>query len=197
MFELIFGVVWTTFSSFFIYGFYFLADEVEVNGEIVSQTEFSQMLFPKIFMGLFLLIGIFMIIDGLRKIIKAISIHTNGVEKIATIKNIPSPTLFINDVPYCNAVVLIEDEMGNEVEVVSNNTFRQGEFNIGDCVVAKYYNGMVSLVGPAEGYETLNTIQSEINYNYQNDQFYHNNQQNDYVTINGKKHDMKNEFEFE
>lgn len=197
MFELIFGITWTMFSSFFIYGFYNLAEEVEVNGVVVSQAEFRQMLGPKIFMGIFLLVGIGMIISGLWKILKSISIHTNGIETIACIKEIPDATLYINDVPHYNAIVSLKDEMGNEVESISTNTFKRGEFKVGDHAKVKYYKGSVILIENMNDCELPYEFQNGIEHDHENPPLYHDYREKDsYVTINGEKHKIDNEFKF-
>ena len=53
MFELIFGIIWTIITAFITFAFYGTTGDVTVNGSLVSHEEFSAMLWPKLFFGMF------------------------------------------------------------------------------------------------------------------------------------------------
>lgn len=70
MIEIIFGVLWTMITAVCTFGFYGTNSDVFVNGIQVSHEEFVEMLWPKVFIGIFWTIGITFIIIGIVNIIK-------------------------------------------------------------------------------------------------------------------------------
>ncbi len=65
MVEIIFGVLWLLITATCTWGFYGTAGDVEVNGILVSHEEFVTMLWPKLFIGIFWVIGIAFIVTGI------------------------------------------------------------------------------------------------------------------------------------
>lgn len=63
--SIVFGVIWLSITAFMTYAFYGTSGNVSVNGEIVTTEEFSSMLFPKIFIGIFWIIGISIMLVGI------------------------------------------------------------------------------------------------------------------------------------
>ena len=70
MFKLVFGAIWLSFISVFTKVMYSDTGTVTVNGEIVSHEEFHAMLWPKMFIGIFWLVGIIFFVSGLLEILK-------------------------------------------------------------------------------------------------------------------------------
>jgi hypothetical protein len=83
--ELIFGAIWTSFTALCTWMFYgFDGGTIYVNGEAVSHEEFATMLAPKLFMGIFWIVGITFIVVGVVKSIKKIlklSYENNKLEE--------------------------------------------------------------------------------------------------------------------
>ena len=71
MFVFIFPTFWLSLTAFMTYMFYFVAPEVTVNGVLMSQAEFSALLWPKVLFGVFWLIGIISLISSINFIIHA------------------------------------------------------------------------------------------------------------------------------
>ena len=63
---LLFPVFWLSITAVVTYFFYFVPSEVYVNGVPMQHAEFVTLLWPKIFLGIFWLIGIIMLIRGLQ-----------------------------------------------------------------------------------------------------------------------------------
>lgn len=61
----IFGIIWLSITAFMTYAFYGTQGNIVVNGELVTTEEFSSMLFPKIFFGIFWIIGISTMLGGI------------------------------------------------------------------------------------------------------------------------------------
>ena len=114
MFYLIFGVLWTVISLFTIIPFYNpnSATEIEVNGVIVSQEEFSQMLLPKLLFGFVLLIGIVVFLAGLYIVIRDLRTSRHGKKTIAVLVNVEPNGQIINDQKALDAVMLVLEENG-------------------------------------------------------------------------------------
>lgn len=62
--KIIFGFFWTAFVFIVAYSLYNTTGYIFVNGQQVTHEEFYSMLFPKIFLGIFFVIGISTIISG-------------------------------------------------------------------------------------------------------------------------------------
>ena len=148
MFEIIFGVIWLLITGMVTLGFYSgTASTITVNGQLVSQEEFNAMLGPKIFMGIFWAVGIIMIIVGLRKIIKNAQTEKFGEVCYGRIIDIMRTGTRVNNVPELKAIVQVyiesEGRLDTIEEVIGLATKR--EYNIGDFIEGKYYNGDINI----------------------------------------------------
>ncbi len=148
MFEIIFGVIWLSITGLVTLGFYSgTASSITVNGQLVSQEEFNLMLWPKIFLGIFWVIGIIMIIVGLRKIIKNAQTEKFGEVCYGRIIDIMRTGTLVNNVPELKAVVQVfiesEGRLDTIEEVIGLATNRK--YNIGDYIEGKYYNGDINI----------------------------------------------------
>lgn len=77
--SIIFGIIWLLITAVCTWGFYGnIGGTITVNGEQVSQEEFNAMLGPKLFIGIFWVVGIIFIIAGIVNIIKSISEKENN-----------------------------------------------------------------------------------------------------------------------
>lgn len=148
MFEIIFGVIWLLITGMVTLGFYSgTASTITVNGQLVSQEEFNTMLGPKIFIGIFWAVGIIMIIVGLRKIIKNAQTEKFGEVCYGRIIDIMRTGTRVNNVPELKAIVQVyiesEGRLDTIEEVIGLATKR--EYNIGDFIEGKYYNGDINI----------------------------------------------------
>ena len=148
MFEIFFGLIWTMITAFVTFGFYAgTAATIRVNGELVSQAEFNGMLFPKIFLGIFWVIGITMIVIGIKKIIKNSNTEKFGEVCYGRIISISKTGAYVNGVPQLKALITVYIESNGEVteveEVIGLATNRK--YNVGDYVEGKYYNGDINI----------------------------------------------------
>lgn len=141
MFQLMFGMAWTLITGICIWGFYYGNGNITVNDVYVTQEEFNSMLFPKVLLGAFLLIGIVFIIVGLKKIIRDRMTTVKGVECFGRIINVYPSGTTVNEVPELMADVLIympldgKAEIMSEVIGLSSNT----EYENGCYVKVKQY----------------------------------------------------------
>lgn len=151
MFEIIFGVFWTTITAVCTFGFYSgVSGTITVNGQIVSQEEFNAMLFPKIFMGLFWVIGIFMIITGFKKIIRNYKTNAYGEDCFGRILNIFKSGTYVNNIPELKATIAVYIESLGIIEQIDEviGLATKVDYHIGDYIEGKYYNGDVNVVSP-------------------------------------------------
>lgn len=148
MFEIIFGSFWTAITAFITIATY-TAEHVTVNDVEYTQAEFSTMLFPKVFLGIFWFIGLFMLYTGLKKIIKNHNTNVYGEIVYGKICNIYNSGTYINEVPELKAdfLIYVPSEWGTKVvsEVIGLDNIKNC-YQIGDYVEVKYYNNDINII---------------------------------------------------
>lgn len=173
MSELIFGVIWTIFIAFFTLGAYGTNGNVTVNGNLVSHDEFSSMLFPKIIIGLFWVIGFWLIFQGLKKIIKDSTTNKNGEICFGKICNIYHSGTYVNGYPELKADILVFIPSTQETKTISEIIgFDINKYQIDSYVRLKYYNGDVNIedvvdssILPLNAQDILVSSRNTENYN--------------------------------
>lgn len=145
MFHLFFGIIWTAISVFIAFIMYNTNGTVEVNGRPVSHEEFNAMLWPKIFIGIFICIGIVFIIVGLKKIITNILTRTIGTETYGLITNVYPSNVTVNGRPQLMAdvLVVVNDRINRYSETIG---FDWNKYRIGDFVLIKIYKKDINIV---------------------------------------------------
>lgn len=146
MFELIFGLVWTAFSGLMALMFYCGDSGVTVNGTWVPQEQFNEMLWPKLFIGLFVLIGVVITIKGLAKILSNVLTTTQGEEVYGIIVDIYPNGTYINGRPVFDAeIAIVEDNgmIGMYKETVGMSC---NKYFIGDFLRLKHYKKDVNIL---------------------------------------------------
>ena len=139
MFELIFGIIWTIITAFITFAFYGTTGDVTVNGSLVSHEEFSAMLWPKLFFGIFWLVGFFMLFRGLRKIIRDTSTNIKGEECFGKVCDIYNSGSYVNGRPELKADILVYIDSIQETKIVSEIIgFNMYKYRIGSYVKLKY-----------------------------------------------------------
>ena len=165
MFELIFGLIWTAFTGVFVYVFYFAGvGTITVNGVPTSQAEFNQILFPKIFLGIFLLIGIIMIIKGLKKILANMATSSKGEIKYGYISDVYYNGSRVNGRPRYNArIILIEN--GSPCEFEEDIGFKKYQYPSGSYVKVKHYKNDVNILNTIDEYSVPSSLSSWVELN--------------------------------
>lgn len=147
MFKLIFGLIWTAISSLVAFMMYAnKGGTIEVNGEVVSQAEFNSMLFPKLFIGLFIFIGLFMIFSGLKEIFTNIQTNKLGVETYGIVTDIRPTGSYVNGKPELKAEVLVYIDDYNIETYEEIIGFDRMKYKIGDYVKVKHHNKDINIV---------------------------------------------------
>ena len=150
MSHLIFGIVWTVISGFVAVIMYSGDAAVRVNGEFVSQEVFNEMLWPKLFIGLFLSIGIAMILVGLKKILTNLLTKIKGVETYGLVIDIARSGTYVNGRPELMAFILVpvNDEVNRYSEIIG---FDWNRYRVGDFVLVKHYKNDVNIIRRVNG----------------------------------------------
>lgn len=148
MFEVIFGTIWTVFMAFFTFIFYSAnTGTISVNGQIVSQEEFNLMIGPKIFIGIFWIIGLMVLFRGLKKVITNYKTEKYGEVCYGRIIDIFRSGAYVNNVPELKASISVYIESTGTMEEVSEviGLATKRKYKIGDYVEGKYYNGDINI----------------------------------------------------
>ncbi len=181
MFELIFGIIWIAITALLTFGFYGTTGDVSVNGNLVSHEEFSAMLFPKIFFGIFWAVGIFMLFKGIIKIIRDTSTSVKGEECFGKICNIYNSGAYINGRPELKADILVYISSTQETQIVSETIgFNMYKYRTGSYVKLKYYNGDINVEGIIDEFE----LPADAKYKFEKSQLFDSNAK-DTIIVDG------------
>lgn len=135
MFELIFGIFWTAFSSVFV---------LAMNGEGAEEVPF----FAHAMIWLFVAIGVVLIVVGLRKILANIATSTKGEETYGIVVDVYPSGTRVNGRPVLNADVEIVESNGM-IGRYTESIGMSHKYRVGDFVEVKYYNNDINILGRA------------------------------------------------
>ena len=199
MFDFIFGLVWTIFTSIFILGFYFSGGNITVNGIPVTQEEFNAMLWPKILFGVFLLIGLTFLIRGIKHMLTNTTTTLIGREAYGYIlTSYPNGTI-VNGRPLHDAEILVA-KTDNTFEIFTENIGgKLSKYYPGSYVKVKYHNKDVNILNSVHDsqvpYATRNRLQNELeneekyaHYNISGDE----SKMSDTIIVDGVEYVRKN-----
>ena len=138
MFEFIFGLAWTAFvTPIFIMC-------LVVPGEQRGGADMNLFLF--IFFVLFEFIGLYMLIRGLKKIIKDKKTKKHGIQCYGIISEIQETGSYVNNNPEYKAILHFLNPETNKVETIEEIIgFHYNKYPINSYVLCKYYQGDVNL----------------------------------------------------
>ncbi len=193
MFELFFSTIWLLVTGVITFAFYGTEGTITVNGVPMEHAEFVELLWPKLFLGVFWIIGLVMLFLGIRKIYRNIRTSTHGVETYGVIIDITPTNMRVNHRPVMQAEVAVVQDGHIEMHAERIGTGRS-KYEIGDFLALKCYKNDINITGVAERsqvpwhqLELLEAEYQQINpgksYNVPD---YHNN--DEYITINGQKY---------
>ena len=165
MFKLVFGAIWLSFISVFTRIMYSDTGTITVNGEIVSYEEFHAMLWPKMFIGIFWLVGILFFVSGLLEILKNYKTDKYGEPCYGRIINIFNSGSYVNGVPELKANIVIYLESTGTLEYTEEilGLATKISHSKGDYVEGKYYNGDINIISGISENMVPSYIISELN----------------------------------
>ena len=137
MFKFLFGLVWTAFvTPIFIM-------VLLVPGEQRGGADMDPFMF--IFFMIFEAIGLYMIISGLRKIIKDGKTKIHGVECYGIVDDIKPTGSYVNDRPEYKAIVNFINPETNKLETIEEIIgFYYDKYPVDSYVLCKYYKGDIN-----------------------------------------------------
>lgn len=150
MFELFFGIAWTAIIAIITFAMYgATGGTIRVNGEIVSQSEFNSMLWPKLFIGLFWAVGIWMIILGIRKLLINAKTSLRGVRTYGVVVDILETNCYSNGHPQLKAdvVVILENKSTQRYQEVIGYDYNK--YRIGEVLSVKHCDKDINILGIA------------------------------------------------
>lgn len=137
MFKFLFGLIWTAFvTPIFIIC-------LVIPGEQRGGVDMNPLLF--IFFILFEFIGLYMLINGLKKVIKDNKTEKHGMQCYGIIRAIRETGAYVNNNPEYKAILHILNPETNQIETVEEVIgFDCDEYPINSYVLCKYYQGDVN-----------------------------------------------------
>lgn len=168
MFELIFGIIWTIISFLILIFVLYCEADIYVTG----------------FVSIFVIVGIYLIIKGISKLIKNYKTSKKGEECYGIIKNIKPTDNKVNGHPIYEVEVITYIESIRNLETISEEIgFKYSKYPIGTFVKLKYYNGDINILKNVE----FNDMPMSAQY-YLKDQKEKVEAPDDIVTINGVRY---------
>lgn len=141
MFELIFGAVWTAFSLFV---FFMLSGSWFENGSLILD---GDMLLSTVFIGIFVVIGLVIMIKGLKKVIANAKTSKHGEDGYAILRDILPTGSYVNGVPELKGVFFIYVLSNNHTEMIEEIIgFNPLKYQVNNYVKVKYYNGDINII---------------------------------------------------
>lgn len=145
------GIIWlliTGFVIFAMYGGLGPGGTLTVNGEIVTQEQFNALLWPKIFFGLFLLIGLWMLFSGVKEQIIKTKTDIHGKESYGLITDIIPTGTYVRGRPELKADILVVTE-DNQIKTFTKIIgFHPIRYSVGTYVSVKCYGNNINIVNP-------------------------------------------------
>lgn len=155
MFKFLFGLIWTAFvTPIFIMC-------LVVPGEQRGGADMNPVLF--IFLALFEVIGLYLIISGLRQIIKDRKTKKYGIPCYGIVRDIQTTGSSVNDRPEYKAILDFVNPETNQLETIEEIIgFDDNKYPINSYVLCKYYKGDINLENLVSENETPGYIKEQL-----------------------------------
>ena len=165
MFKLVFGAIWLSFISVFTRIMYSDTGTITVNNQIVSQEEFNAMLWPKIFIGFFWLVGLVIFVIGIIELLRNHKTDKYGETCYGRILNISNTGCYSNDVPELKATICVYVESTGTLEFADEilGIATKVPYSKGDYIEGKFYKGDINITSEISQSEVPSHIASELN----------------------------------
>ena len=149
MFELIFGLFWTGVTAIVTLAMYAGSGNISVNGQPVSQAEFNAMLWPKLFLGFFWIIGLFMLFLGIKKLLVNMKTSVKGIKTYGVVLDILETNCSSNGRPQLKAEVMVvmPDKTTRRFQEVIG--FDYNKYRIGEALLVKQCDNDINILGIA------------------------------------------------
>jgi len=162
MFKLKFGAIWTIFTTI-VFAIFILVPASVRNGDEVS-------LMPVLILGLFEVVGIFLLVSGAKQVIKDKKTSKYGLQCYGIIREILQTGSYVNNRPEYKAIVEFINPESQQLQSVEEIIgFDYNKYPVGYYVMCKYYEGDINLEYPVDETQTpedvkkLLTVQTPIN----------------------------------
>ena len=138
MFFIFFGAMWLSITGVITFAMY-SAPTVSVNGQPVTADQFDAMLAPKLFLGIFWLIGIGFLVVGIRKLVIDTMTRVKGELAIGMVVDILETGTYSNGRPEWKAKVMVAMEDGTLKEFSEVIGYDANKYSMGEYLEVKYY----------------------------------------------------------
>ena len=148
-FFMVFGSFWTLITAIITFGMYGnTGGDIYVNGVLTSQAEFNEMLWPKLFIGIFWAIGLGFLFAGLKGIYKNFLTEAKGELCYGRILKMYRTGTTVNGIPELKADFLIIMPDTGETKIVSETIGLSSTitYDIGEYFELKIYKDDINIV---------------------------------------------------
>jgi hypothetical protein len=200
MFELIFGLFWTAITVTIALAF-FGGDPnriIYVNDVPTPRSEFAKEPFFICFFAIFFIVGIAMIVIGVRKIMQNAATAAVGAETYGVVIDVYPSGSSVNGRPILNADVIIVEENGITGRYTESIGMDYNKYKPGQFVKVKHYKKDINILEKVEPHTVPYHIKDKIDAesglvdNYNSDYNIGGTGAADTITINGVEYVRKN-----
>ena len=187
MFELIFGIIWTTFILFMV-----IISDFPLIKDIITYNESIKAILPIIvFRSImyipFIIVGFYLLIRGVRKVYKNVQTTNYGEECYGRVLSIERNGAYVNDQPmYKVEIIVYSNKEATDYTVWEDIGFDPGRFKLGSFIKVLYYNGDVNFTENSNYAE--NIPESIKEYLLSKSQYLINEEEEEYIIVDGKKY---------
>ena len=147
MSKVIFGTIWLAFTSFITFIMYGNKDgSITINGQEVGQEAFAQILWPKLLLGCFFAMGLWILISGIIKLFRNMQTKILGRETYGLILDILHTDTYVNGRPEWKAEILVATEHNGTEMFTEIIGFNPMKYQPGKYVLLKHYKKDINLI---------------------------------------------------
>lgn len=146
MFFIFFGAMWLSIIGVITFAMY-SAPTVSVNGQPVTADQFDAMLAPKLFLGIFWLVGIVFLVVGIRKLVIDTMTRVKGKLAIGMVVDILETGTYSNGRPEWKAKVMVAMEDGTLKEFSEVIGYDANKYSMGEYLEVKHYKKDINILG--------------------------------------------------
>ena len=155
MFKLKFGAIWTIFTTIVFAIFIFVPASAR-NGDEVS-------LVPVLVLGLFEVVGIFLLVSGAKQVIKDKKTSKYGIQCYGIIREILPTGSYVNNRPEYKAIIDFVNPESQQVQTLEEIVgFDYNKFPVGYYVMCKYYEGDINLEYPVDESQAPEDVKKQL-----------------------------------
>ncbi len=178
--QLIFGCVFLVLSLVLCLSFYTGSGEITVLGEVYTAEAFKSLPLPRLILGFFVLLGLFLIALAIKKLVKKGAIKNKGISTYGFVVGMTGPVPMSGRSGFSKALlrrtlnwvdILIIDDAGElksyrePISYSKMGSHYRYLYNVHDFLNIKYLEGRIAIIGKVAPYDVPAEIREKLEAN--------------------------------